>query len=178
MKARHALAATIAPMQRPSVSLIAIVDRRNGIGRDNALLLRLPEDLAHFKRTTLGAPIVMGRKTFDSIGRALPGRRNVVITRDPTWQFAGVERAGSLDEALQQLGDAPKAWIIGGAQIYAEALPFARELVLTEIDADLGADTFFPAWDRAGFRQTARESKTGPEGHRYQIATYQRIEGD
>lgn len=165
-------------MPRPFISLIAAVDRRGGIGRDNALLLRLPEDLAHLKRTTLGAPIVMGRKTFDSIGRALPGRRNVVVTRNPDWQFPGVERAGSLDDALQLLGDAPKAWILGGAQIYAAAMPHARELVLTEIDADLGADTFFPAWDRAAFRQISCEPKTGPEGHRYQIATYHRLEGD
>ena len=165
-------------MPRPPLSLIAIVDRRGGIGRDNALLLRLPEDLAHFKRTTLGAPVVMGRKTWDSIGRPLPGRRNIVVTRDPQWQAAGAERAASLDDALDRLAEGPRVWVIGGAQLFAAALPLADELVLSEIDADLDADTFFPAWDRRDFRQTARQAHTGPEGHAYSIATYIRKKGD
>ena len=134
-------------MRRPSsslISLIAAVDRQGGIGKNNQLLVRLPEDLRHFKRTTLGCPLIMGRKTWDSIGRPLPGRRSIVLTRDPAWHAAGAEPAASLDAALALAGDAPKVFVMGGAEIYAQALPFAHELVLTEIDATFEADIFFP----------------------------------
>lgn len=163
-------------MTGPSVSLIAAVARNGGIGRNNALLVRLPEDLAHFKRTTLGSPVVMGRKTWDSIGRALPGRRNVVVTRSPDFTAPGAESAPSLEAALALLAQEKNVYVIGGASIYAEALPHADELVLTEIDADLEADTFFPDWNRRDFRQTSRESHRTAEGLRYSIVNYRRIE--
>ena len=165
-------------MPAPTVSLIAAVARNGGIGRNHQLLVHLPEDLAHFKRTTLGAPILMGRKTWDSIGRALPGRRSIVISRNPAFAAAGAEVAPSLDAALELVSAEPKVYVIGGASIYAAALPRADELVLTEIDADLEADTWFPEWDRRAFRQTARQSHRTPQGLGYRIVTYLKATGD
>ncbi len=139
---------------------IIVARARNGvIGRDNALPWRLPEDLAHFKRTTLGHPIVMGRKTWDSIGRPLPGRRNIVVTRNPTWHADGAERAGSLDEALALCGDADPVFVIGGASLYDEALPRAGRLVVTEIDRDYEGDTFLPAPDAREWVEVSREER-------------------
>ena len=164
-------------MPGPTVSLIAAVARNGGIGRNNAPLVRLPDDLAHFKRTTLGSPVLMGRKTWESIGRALPGRRNIVVTRNPAWRAEGAEPTASLDAALALLAHTPKVFVIGGAQLYAAALPRADELVLTEIDADLEADTFFPAWDRREFRQTSRQTQLDPQGFEYSFVTYTRNGG-
>jgi dihydrofolate reductase len=167
-------AATIVGMPAPTVSLIAIVARNGGIGQDNKLLVHLPGDLAHFKRTTLGAPIVMGRRTWQSIGRPLPGRCNIVVTRNAQFEAPGAEIAPDLPSALEHAGDAPKVWVIGGAALYAAALPLADELVLTEIDADFEADTFFPHWDRRAFRQTARADHRTPDGLAYSFVTYTR----
>lgn len=164
-------------MPRPTLSLIAAVARNGAIGRDNQLLCRISEDLKFFKRTTLGAPVIMGRKTWDSIGRPLPGRRNIVVTRNRQWHAEGTERAGSLDEALSLVQNAPKAFIIGGGEIYAQALPIADELVLTEIDADFDGDAFFPAWNRAQFTAQASDIHTSEHGHRYRWVTYQRQHG-
>ncbi len=164
-------------MNRPALSLVAIVARNGAIGRDNALLWRLPEDLKHFKRTTLGSPVIMGRKTWDSIGRPLPGRRNIVITRDPQWQAAGAERAGSLASAIALAGAEGKLFVIGGAQIYAEALPLADELVLTEVDAEAEADAFFPAWDRAAFDRNPGDEHRSEQGFGYRFVTYTRKQG-
>ncbi len=159
-------------MNRPTLSLIAAVAHHGAIGKDNALLVHLPDDLPRFKRLTMGAPIIMGRKTWDSIGRPLPGRRSIVVTRDPHWRAAGAETATSLDAALALAASAPKVFVIGGAQIYALALPLADELLLTEIDADFVADAFFPAWNRADFNQTSRQDLTRPDGLHYSFATY------
>ena len=143
-------------------TLTHIVARaRNGvIGRDNALPWRLPEDLAFFKRTTMGAPIIMGRKTHESIGRALPGRRNIVVTREAGKRFPGCDTATSLDEALALAAQdqAPEAFLIGGAQLYGEGLGLAHELVVTEIAADFEGDATFPAPDPAVWRETSRET--------------------
>src|ERR1019366_8458389 len=114
------------------LTIIVATDAQRGIGINNTLPWRLPEDLAHFKRTTSGHPIIMGRKTFDSIGRALPNRRNIVITRNPDWRREGIESAGSLNIAMALAGE-EEAFIIGGAKIYAEALPRADKLIVTEI---------------------------------------------
>lgn len=138
------------------LTLIVATDRRRGIGLANALPWKLPEDLAFFKRTTTGHPIIMGRKTFDSIGRPLPNRRNIVITRTPGWRHDGVDAVGSLDAALALAGDAA-AFVIGGAQIYAAALPQATRLLVTEIDKDFQCDTFFPPIDARQWREAARE---------------------
>jgi dihydrofolate reductase len=159
----------------PRLALIAAVARNGSIGKDNGLLWHEPEDLRHFRRVTLGCPVIMGRRTWDSLParfRPLPGRRNLVITRDAAWHADGAEAAHSLSAALTLLAGASKAFVIGGAEIYALALPLADELVLTEIDADLDGDAFFPRWDRARFACTSREPHVG-----YSFATYRRTEG-
>jgi len=162
-------------MPKPHVSLIASVARDGGIGRAGDLLVRLPGDLPRFKQLTMGAPVVMGRKTWDSLPRQpLPGRRNVVVTRDPAWRGEGAERAASLEAALALAGDVPRVFVIGGAEIFALALPLADELELTEIDAQFPADTFFPEWSRADFRQTSSEPQTTPEGLGYRYCSYRR----
>jgi len=161
-------------MPRPAVSLVAAVARDGGIGHRGELLVRLPEDLRRFKAITLGQPVVMGRRTWQSIGRALPGRRNIVVTRDAGLRLEGAETTASLDEALTLAADAPIVHVIGGAELYALALPLADELQLTEIDAEFPADTFFPAWDRSRFALAAHEPHTTAEGLRYAFATYKR----
>ena len=118
----------------------------------------------------------MGRATWDSLGRPLPGRRNIVVTRNPSWRAEGAEPAGSLEAALALSAGAERVFVIGGAAIYALALPRAGELDLTEIDAEFPADTWFPAWNRADFRQTSREAHETPAGLRYAFVTYRRIE--
>ena len=168
-------------MDRPTLALIAAVARNGAIGKDNDLLWREPEDQKHFRRATMGCPVVMGRKTWDSIPerfRPLPGRRNVVVTRAIAWHAPGAEAATSLDAALALLADVPKVFVIGGAQIYALAMPLADELVLTEIDADLPGTTFFPAFDRAAFDITARDAHISSNGVPYSFATYLRRKGN
>jgi len=147
------------------MDLVLIVARaKNGvIGNDGALPWHLPEDLKRFKRMTVGKPVIMGRKTFESIGRPLPGRQNIVLTRDPGWQFAGVSVAANLAEAVAAAGLDPRAraegiMVIGGAQIYAEALPSATRIELTEVDAEPAGDTYLPAFDPARWRETTREA--------------------
>jgi dihydrofolate reductase len=139
------------------------------------LLVHLPDDLRRFKRITLGTPIVMGRKTWQSIGRPLPGRRNIVVSRDPSFQAAGAETLRSFDAALAAAESAPLVHVIGGAAIYAAAMPVADELQLTEIDAEYPADTFFPEWDRSRFELVSREPHETPDGLRYAFATYRRL---
>jgi dihydrofolate reductase len=162
-----------------TLALIAALDRHRAIGRGGELLWREREDQAHFRRVTMGCPVIMGRKTWDSLParfRPLPGRRNVVVTRNAAWQAGGAERAGSLDAALALAGAAPKAFVIGGGELYALALPRADELVLTEIDAVFdGADAFFPAFDRARFVEAAREPRVAADGTRFAFVTYRRI---
>lgn len=163
-------------------TLTLIVARaRNGvIGRDNALPWRLPEDLAFFKRTTMGAPIIMGRKTHESIGRVLPGRRNIVVTRDGARRFAGCDTATSLDDALAIAAkdQAPEAFLIGGAQLYEEGLAQAHKLVMTEIAADFPGDVTFPAPDPAIWRETSRETlrANSPNDFDFAFVTYERID--
>jgi dihydrofolate reductase len=155
-------------------TMIVAMDSRRGIGRDNALAWRLPEDLAFFKRTTSGHPIVMGRKTFDSIGRALPNRRNIVITRNADWQHEGVEAAASLDAAAALIGN-QEAFIIGGAQIYADALSRTECLLVTEIAGDYGCDAFFPAIDPHIWEETGRDPQRSADGKiDFAFVTYRR----
>lgn len=158
--------------------LIAAVARNGAIGRGGTMPWRLPADLAHFKRSTGSAPVIMGRRTWDSLPtafRPLPGRRNIVVTRKAEWSAPGAERAPSLDAALAMAGAAQRVFVIGGGELYAQALARADELLLTEIDADFPeADTFFPVWDRDGFVEVARESHTAEAGWRYHFVTYRR----
>ncbi len=156
------------------LAVIAAVARNGAIGKDNALLWRLPEDLKFFKRTTLGHPVIMGRKTFESIGRPLPGRRNIVITRNTQWRHEGVDVACSLDAALALLSGDDEPFVIGGGEIYAQALPRADVVVLTEVDAEFSGDTFFPQWNREAFNELTRETHTSPDGWAYHFVTYQR----
>jgi dihydrofolate reductase len=165
-----------------NLTLIVATDRHNGIGIRNTLPWRLPEDLAFFKRTTTGHPIIMGRKTFDSIGRPLPNRRNIVVTRNPDWSHAGVEAAASLQQAAALAGDGEadgeadvEAFVIGGAQIYAEALPLAARLIVTEIAADFECDAFFPKLDPSEWIEASREPHhSADNGFDYSFVIYQR----
>ena len=162
-------------MPRPLVSLIAAVAGAGGIGHGGDLLVRLPGDLPRLKRITMGSPIVMGRKTWQSIGRPLPGRRNIVVTRNATFRAEGADAATSLEAALALADSAPLVHVVGGAELYALALPIADELQLTEIDAQFPADTFFPAWDRSRFAEVAREPRQTAEGLRYAFVTYKKL---
>jgi dihydrofolate reductase len=166
--------------RQPLLSLIAAVPRNGVIGKNNQLVWREPEDQRHFRRVTMGSPVLMGRKTWDSLPerfRPLPGRRNLVLSRDPAWRADGAEAVGSLDAALQATAGAEKLVVIGGEQLYALTLPLADELVLTEIDADLDGDTFFPTWERGRFVETARERHTSASGVPYSFVTYTRVGG-
>jgi len=169
--------ATIAAMPLPAVSLIAAVARDGGIGHRGELLVRIPEDLRRFRQITLGAPIVMGRKTWQSIGRPLPGRRNIVVSRNPSFRAEGAETAASLEEALRRAAPAPRVHVIGGAELYVLALPIADTLELTEVDAEFPADVFFPDFDRSRFALVARAPHETAEGLRYAFATYKKATG-
>ena len=144
------------------------------IGRGGDLPWHLPEDLKFFKRTTSSHPIVMGRKTYDSIGRPLPKRRNIVLTRQPGWQAEGAETVTSLPAALALAADPPpdsgRVCVIGGAELYAAALPLADELALTEIDRDFAGDARFPAWRRADFEEVERERMTPAQPNDFPLA--------
>jgi dihydrofolate reductase len=129
------------------VSLVVAMARNRVIGRDNALPWRLPEDLRHFKAVTMGKPVLMGRKTFESIGKPLPGRTNLVLTRDGDWAAAGTVVVHSIDEALARSGSANELACIGGAEIFQLLLPMATRIYLTRIDADIPGDTLFPKLD-------------------------------
>ncbi len=149
----------------PRVNLIVAWARHGVIGRHGTLPWHLPEDLKHFKKITLGHPIVMGRKTWDSIGRPLPGRRNIVVTRDRQWCAPGCEAVGGLPEALALCEGVPEVFVIGGAQLFAQALPFARRLIVTQINADIEGDIYFPPIDLARWSRTACERRE-PDGTR------------
>jgi dihydrofolate reductase len=144
------------------IVVIAAVARDGAIGRNGDMPWHLPADLKHFRQVTQGHPVVMGRKTWESLParfRPLPGRRNVVVTRNAQWAHAGAESAASLDAALALLQGAAKVFVIGGGELYAQALPLAHALELTEIDAAVpDADTHLPAWDRSAFDEVAREA--------------------
>jgi dihydrofolate reductase len=164
-------------MPGPIVSLIAAVARHGAIGRAGALLWREPQDQRHFRAKTMGAPVIMGRKTWDSLPerfRPLPGRRNIVVTRNPGWAAPDAHAAASLDAALALAADAPRVFVIGGAELYALALPRADELELTEIDAEFDADTFFPAWDRHAFEALAGPLQTSDSGAPFRFVSYRR----
>ena len=148
------------------------------IGKDNALPWHLPEDMAHFKRMTAGCPVIMGRKTWDSLPpkfRPLPGRRNIVVTRQADWQADGAERAGSLPEATALCADAAEVWVIGGAQIYAEAAPLAHRAVVTEIGRDFEGDAYAPSLG-ADWEETKRETHVAADGLPFDFVTRVRQE--
>ena len=150
---------------------------RNGvIGRDNTLPWHLPEDLVHFKKTTLGQPVIMGRKTWESLPpkfRPLPGRTNIVITRQVDWQADGARVAHSIDEALALCAATDEVWVIGGAEVYAQSMQQATRAVVTEIDADYEGDAFAPTFD-ASWQESTRESHIAANGLSYSFVTLTR----
>ncbi len=149
------------------------------IGQNNTMPWHLPEDLAHFKRTTLGCPVIMGRKTWDSLPprfRPLPGRLNVVVTRQPDWQAHGASVAHSLPEAMGLCPSDSDAWVIGGADIYAQALPLATTAVVTEIEASYDGDAYAPQFGPQ-WHETARERQVSSTGLNFSFVTYTRTQG-
>ncbi len=151
------------------VLLVAVAD--NGvIGRDGSMPWHLPADLAHFKRVTWGHPILMGRRTFAAIGRALPGRRNIVLTRNPEFRALGIETAASLDEALSLAGDVPQIMVIGGAELYRAALPLARRIYLTRVHARPEGDTFFPDLVTVQWRRIECKIRPTDKAHPYALS--------
>jgi dihydrofolate reductase len=147
---------------------------RNGvIGKDNTLPWHLPEDLAHFKQTTLGQPVLMGRKTWESLPpkfRPLPGRTNIVVTRQTNWQDTGAVVAHTIEEALQHCPVDAQVWVIGGAEVYAQAMPLATRAVITEIDADFEGDAFAPDFG-SQWHETERTTHLAANGLRYSLVT-------
>jgi len=162
------------------VSLVVAMSRNRVIGRDNDLPWRLPNDLLHFKALTLGKPIVMGRKTFQSIGRPLPQRTNIVLTRDPAYQAPGCTVCASLEDALRLVSQEPEVMIIGGAAIYRLALPRADRIYLTEVHADLDGETRFPELDLSEWTQVGREDHRADKRHAfdYSFLTLDRVRRD
>ncbi len=151
-------------MHSTCVSIIAALGKDRAIGKNNRLLWHIPSDLKRFKTLTLGHPVIMGRTTFDSIvaqlGKPLPGRTNIVLTRDTTWQYEGATACHSIEEALAKAEevDHEEVFIIGGAQIYAQALPFANRLYLTLVESDTEGDTFFPEYENLFIKKVSEES--------------------
>lgn len=164
----------------PTLSLIAALDRHRAIGRDNDLPWRLPDDLKRFKALTLGKPVLMGRKTAQSLGRALPGRRNLVLTRSGQVPFAGMEAVGSIDEAMAWVDSegAEELCVIGGGEIYVQTLPHADALYLTHVDTVVeGAHAFFPAFDTGEWDIVRRESHAIDDRHAlaFEFVDYLRV---
>lgn len=157
-----------------SLTLIVAYSTNRAIGRDNALPWKLPGDLAHFKRSTLGHPIIMGRKTWDSLGRPLPGRSNIVISRNPDFNAAGAIVVPTLEAAIAACGDVQEAFVIGGAQIYAQALPMAQRVLATEVHADVEGDAFFPLLPSFQWKETGREAQPAENGYAYDFVVYER----
>ena len=152
----------------PALSLLAALDRNHAIGKGNALPWHLPDDLKRFKALTLGKPVLMGRRTAESLGRALPGRRNLVLTRRGRVPVDGMEAVASLAEALESVAAAPEVCVIGGGEIFAETLPLAARLHLTWVDTVVeGADAFFPRFDPGAWREVARQAHPADAKHAF-----------
>jgi dihydrofolate reductase len=157
----------------PRIYLVAAIAANGVIGRDGRLPWHLAEDLKHFKRLTLGHPIIMGRRTWESLGGLLPGREHIVVTRTPGYEAPGAAVASSLDAALALCAGEPVVFVAGGEQLFAEALPIASGLILTEIHRDYEGDTRFPQFDRARWRETQREHHTAPDGTKFDFVLYE-----
>jgi len=157
----------------PRVYLVAAVASNGIIGANGRLPWDLPEDLKHFKRVTLGHPVIMGRSTWESLKGALPGRKNIVVTRTPGYGTPGASVAASLQSALALCADAPKAMVIGGSQLFAESLPIAAGLILTEIHRDFEGDRHFPRYDRSKWKEMKRETHATRSGLRFDFVLYE-----
>jgi dihydrofolate reductase len=155
------------------VTIVVAVAKNRAIGLNNQLPWHLPEDLQHFKRTTTGHTLIMGRKTFDSIGKPLPGRRTIVLTKNSAWQHEGCETASNLRQALELAKTTPEkqAFIVGGATIYEQSLSdqLATQIIMTEVDIEPAADAYFPALNTHQWREQHREKNTSKTGLQYSI---------
>lgn len=160
--------------KKPQLSLIVAMARNRVIGIDNTLPWHLPEDLKHFKALTMGHPIIMGRKTFESIGRPLPGRTTLIITRDPAYRMEGCLTAHSIQEAIALCQGEEEIFCVGGAELYRQVMPLADRLYITEIQAEYEGDASFPEIDAAVWREMARESHVSQTGLGYDFVTYRR----
>jgi dihydrofolate reductase len=152
-------------MSEPLITLIVAVADNGVIGRDNTLPWHLPDDLKRFKRLTLGKPIVMGRKTFESIGKPLPGRQNIVVTRDPNYHREGITVAHDVDTALRAAGTVPEIMVIGGAELFRTLLPRAGRLHLTRVHGNIDGDVLWPALDDQEWHVVERESHAADARH-------------
>ena len=159
--------------QAPRVYLVAAVASNGIIGANGALPWRLPEDLQHFKRITMGHPIIMGRKTWESLKGPLPGRDNIVVTRTAGYEAPGAAVASSLEAALALCLGEPVAFVIGGSRLFAESLPVAAGLVMTEIYKDFEGDTWFPPYDHSHWKETQREQHATAEGMKFDFVLYE-----
>ena len=157
-------------------SLVVAMDRNRVIGRDNRLPWRLPDDLAYFKRVTMGHPVVMGRRTWESIGKPLPGRTNIVLSSNPDYAAPGCTVVGSLEAAWRAAGDADEVFVIGGTSLFEETLPSAERIHLTEVEAAVEGDTFFPEFDRSQWseREIARHPADERHDHPFRIVVLDR----
>ena len=154
------------------ISMIAAMTVNRVIGKDNKMPWHLPEDLKHFKASTMGKPIVMGRKTFESIGRPLPGRHNIVITRQSDFTADGITVVASFEEAQKAAGEVEELAVIGGGQLYKQVLPLADKLYLTLINIDVEGDTYFPEWDDGSWQQECCENGISSDGIEYSFINY------
>ncbi len=164
-------------MSGPRISLIAALAKNRVIGIENRLPWKLPEDLTHFKSLTLGHPVLMGRKTFESLRRPLPERRNIVITRSADYRPAGCETAASIPDAIALCGGEDEIFFIGGAQLYKQVLPLVDRLYLTEVLIEAQGDAWFPEFDRSAFVEISRVKKLGEKGDavRFDFVVYDRL---
>ncbi|MBI1395372.1 MAG: dihydrofolate reductase [Betaproteobacteria bacterium] len=160
------------PNSRPVVTLLVAVARNRVIGAQGQLPWHLPEDLARFRAVTMGHAIVMGRKTFESIGRLLPGRRSIIVTRNTRYVVPGAETVPSVEAALSLSADDSDVFVIGGGEVYAHALPLADRILLTEVDLDPPGDTWFPPIDPARWREVSRERHTSRTGIGFAYVEY------
>lgn len=162
-------------MKKPAIAILVAMANNRTIGLNNTLPWRIPEDLKHFKALTIGHHMIMGRKTFDSIGKPLPGRITVVVTRSRDLKVEGCIVAHSLGEAIAACAD-DEIFVVGGAEIYAQALPLASTLYVTEIQQDVAGDAHFPEFDRKAWQEIARErrSQSEPQPLDYHFVTYRR----
>ena len=158
----------------PRVYLVAAVAANGIIGANGQLPWSLPEDLKHFKRVTLGHPVIMGRRTWESLKGPLPGRDNIVVTSTPGYEAPGAAVAGSLEAALALCAGEPLAFVIGGSRLFEESLPIAEGLVMTEIDKPYEGDTWFPQYDRSRWKESQRERHAAADGTKFDFVLYER----
>ena len=158
----------------PRVFLVAAVAANGTIGAGGRLPWHIPEELKHFKRLTLGHPVIMGRRTWESLKGPLPQRENIVVSRTPGYEAPGAAVAASLEAALALCTGEPVAFVIGGTQLFKESLPVAAGMVLTEIQRDYEGDTWFPTWDRSEWREAQREAHTAEDGTRFDFVLYEK----